>query len=660
MPPEPQKRITDKQVRSCVIEIVPRADGEEGESRILEFSMSSEYPVERWYGREILSHKEGAINWERFADGGPVLTDHDSWSVDRMVGVVEKAWIDKKKARVRVRMAEDDPRADMVLSKIRQGIIRSVSVGYRINEFTEKKLEGSAKEVTATLWTPYEVSFVAVPADPSVGVGRTGVLGDEPGNPQLTDGGDMPPDNPSPESGTRTEPTTQLNPETAPEAPDIGKIQRESREAERDRVKAIREMAEKHKLDELGRKAIDAGTSYEEFNRQALEKIAERNNSLRTEQPAADGDVDLTPREVQGFSLRRLIAAQMFGASERGILEAAAFELEVVDAARQAMPAGYQSEGVVVPERALTGVAFRDQEAYIRELQARATITTTAAGPGGANLVADVLMPGSFIEYLYNSAVLMRAGMTMLRGLTGNIEIPRQSGTSAAGVVAEDAPAPDQNPVFDQVTLSAKHVAVFGSYSRNMLLQSTPDIERLIRMDFAKQMGLKIDNLGLYGTGSGGQPTGLKHATGINFVDQARAGGAKGPTYIEMVKAISLTKAANALLSIPSWFIESTMWEYVMTTTKSTGDTNSNFILDPDKGDRIVGKPYFETEALTNGDIWFGSWGELICGEWGGLDVIVDPYTESRRGRRNITMFKSIDYAVRHPKAFTLSNATGT
>ena len=142
------------------------ASAVETESRLLEFSFSSEAPVARWFGDEVLSHAAESVDLTRLNDGAPLLWNHNP---DQVLGVVERGWIDEEKKRgmVSVRFSRS-AFAEEKLADIRDGILRNVSVGYSISDADQSR-DGS---IVATSWQPHEVSVVSVPADTSVGIGR--------------------------------------------------------------------------------------------------------------------------------------------------------------------------------------------------------------------------------------------------------------------------------------------------------------------------------------------------------------------------------------------------------------------------------------------------------------------------------------------------------
>ena len=154
---EPLQRVASFDYAAAV-----RGKGEE-DVRTLEFPFSSEKPVDRWYGPEVLSHGDGAMDLSRLNDGAPLLWNHDP---NQVLGVIEKGWVENARGYVRVRFSRS-AFAEEKLADIRDGILRNVSVGYSITD--AKPLRSNGQDgILATSWQPHEVSIVSVPADASV------------------------------------------------------------------------------------------------------------------------------------------------------------------------------------------------------------------------------------------------------------------------------------------------------------------------------------------------------------------------------------------------------------------------------------------------------------------------------------------------------------
>ena len=149
---------------------------EDGESREVELSFSSEEPYERWFGTEILDHSEGCVNLKRLQEIGCVLFNHDR---DYVLGKVIEAWVENRRGKAKIRF-DEDAEAEKIFRKVMSGTLKGVSVGYTIDNW--EKVEQGKKSIDgrfegecyiATRWMPTEISIVSVPADESVGVGRS-------------------------------------------------------------------------------------------------------------------------------------------------------------------------------------------------------------------------------------------------------------------------------------------------------------------------------------------------------------------------------------------------------------------------------------------------------------------------------------------------------
>ena len=131
---------------------------------LLTISVSSEYPVERGFGKEVLSHKAGAIDLKRFNDSAPVLWSHDP---KIQVGVIKRAYLEGKKLKTDIQFGNSE-KAREIQADVASGIIRNVSIGYVIHEVREED-----DYMLATKWEPLEASFVSIASDPTIGVSRS-------------------------------------------------------------------------------------------------------------------------------------------------------------------------------------------------------------------------------------------------------------------------------------------------------------------------------------------------------------------------------------------------------------------------------------------------------------------------------------------------------
>ena len=592
------------------------------EARTVELAFSSEQPYERWWGVEILDHSPQSIRLGRLSSGGPLLMDHDARD---HVGVIESVRIDADRVgRAVVRFGRSQ-RAEEIFQDVKDGIRRNVSVGYMIHRATLVETREDQEIYRVTDWEPHEVSLVSVPADTSVGVGRAM---EDPRTVEQDEQAETP--NPKVIKELRV-----MTTET--QAPDLAGIEQRAREGEHKRAADIIAIGEKYGLQSLASDAVRSGMPVGDFQAKAIEALSSR------AKPTAD--IGLTEREARRFSMVRAIAAlAATGAESRKAREAAAFEIECSQAVADKI--GREARGVFVPN----------------EVQQRDLVvgTTTAGG----HLVSTDLLASSFIDLLRNRMSVMRAGAQMLTGLQGNIAIPRMTGAATAYWVTEGNAPTESQQAFDQVTMSPKTVGAFTDLSRKLLLQSSVDVEGLVRRDLATVLGLEIDRVALNGSGSAPQPRGVLQTSGIGAV----VGGTNGlaPTWAHIVELWSDVAAANADFGTTGFVTNSKVIGKLMTTEKATG--TAQFVCPgfPDAsgvtsiaGARAVVSnqvPSNLTKGTSSGvcsAIAFGNWADLIVGMWGVLDLMVDPYSNSTSGTVRVVALQDVDVAVRHAESFS-------
>jgi HK97 family phage major capsid protein/HK97 family phage prohead protease len=570
---------------------------DEVEDRTYEFPFSSEFPVSRYFGNEILSHAADAADLSRLNDGAPLLFNHNP---DRVIGVVEGARIDDKRRRgyARVRFSRN-AFAQEILGDVKDGVLRNVSFGYSIDKMEER---GSG-DFVATAWAPYEVSIVSVPADKTVGIGRA-----------------LTPTEPAASAAPSPDPLPSMESTT----PDLAVVRAEAAEAERTRIAEISALCDKHKMGEMGRQLVESGRSIDEARAAVLDKM----NIPQEPVTMSAAEIGLSEKESRSFSFLRAIN-YLSNPTDRAAREAAAFEIEASDAA--AAKLGRQSRGITIP-----------QEVLRRDLN-------VGAATAGGNLVQTVLDSGSFIDLLRNASALDQAGATVLTGLTGNVAIPRQSGAATAYWVAESGSPTESQQTVDQVSLVPRTVAAYTDFSRRLMVQSSIDVENMVRNDLAQVIALKIDAAGLYGTGSNSEPLGLKFTTGIATEDFA----ADAPTFAEVVAMESDVATANALLGSPVYLMNAAMRGNLKTTKKDAG--SGIFLME---NGEVNGYTGVLSNQVASNDLWFGNFADLIIGYFSGLDLMVDPYTHSTSGTVRVIAMQDCDIAIRHPESFCRGNNT--
>ena len=580
------------------------------DARTATLAFASETPYERIWGIEILDVTATSMRQGRLRSGANLLVDHD-WK--DVVGVVESVEIGADRvARAVVRFGKS-ARAEEVWQDVRDGIRRNVSVGYMVHKAQLVETKDGLETYRVTDWEPFEISLVSVPADATVGVGRSA---DDAGDPT--------------EAPAAVEQAAAASDSEAQPQPSEEKAMTEKVEVieQRNHAAEITKIAATIPGGaELAMSAIQRGLTVEQFQREAIEKLASK--------PVPTADIGMDKKEVKRYSLMRALNA-LANPTDAKAQRDAAFEREVSDAVAQKL--GKQARGFLVPF----------------EVQKRDLVVGTPTA--GGNLVATDLLAGSFIEVLRNAMVLPGLGTQMLTGLVGNVAIPKQTGAATAYWVAESSAPSESQQTIGQVTMSPKTVGAYTEISRKLLLQSSIDVESMVQSDLAAVLGLAIQQAAISGTGTSNEPAGL-----LTLITPSVAGGPDGaaPTWAHIVELESDVAVANALVENMAYLTNAKVRGKLKTTSKVSGQ--NGFVWE--SGDTpLNGYRAAVTNAvpsnLTKGSgtnlsaIIFGNFRDLVIGMWGGLDLMVDPYTGSTSGTVRVVALQDVDVAVRYTESF--------
>lgn len=565
------------------------------EARTAQIAVSSELPVERSFGKEILMHNAEAIDMAFLASGrAPLLLDHD---MERQIGVIESVSLsDDRKLRAKVRFGRS-ALAQEVFQDVVDGIRSNISVGYRVNEMARDDKQRDVYRVRS--WSPLEVSVVSIPADPSVGVGRSAA---------------------APEPKPTVEPSIRKE-DTMSEEVNMDAVRAEAAKEAARNASEIIALGARHNKRDLAEAAIGAGKSVEQFRGELLDVIG-------NDKPLDNTDIGMTRQEKKDFRIVRAIAS-LANPNDRRLREAAAFEFEVSEAAAQKY--GRTAQGIMLPTDIMSN--------WKRDLNTS----------DDNELVATDLLSGEFVDVLRNASSVMAAGARMLTGLNGNVSIPTKSAASAGGWIASEGGASSESePTFGAISLTPKTVGAFTDMTRQMILQSSLDVENLVRDDLTQALALAIDKGALEGSGSSGQPTGILNTSGVNTVT---AFAAAVPTFAEMVSLETAVAADNALLGNLAYITDAATAGGLKTKAKDAG--SGMFVLE---GGEANGYPVIVTQQATAGNVYFGNFADCLIGMWGGLDITVDPYTSSNTGTVRIVALQSVDVGVRHAVSFAYGN----
>jgi HK97 family phage major capsid protein/HK97 family phage prohead protease len=630
------------------------------ESRTVRFSFSSEEPVDMWYGTEILSHTPGAVRIDQRQQTMPLLFNHDR---DDLLGVVESIGVGAdKRGYCDVRFGRDD-RGDWAMKQYNDDVLVNVSFMYRVFKFIEDTEE---ETYTAIDWEPYEISLVTVPADASVGKGRSVTDEAQPVSIESRSKSATTAAPASAESLTLSGDTDMFKRKFVKQDPatdgttgasggngiDQNALRLEAATNERQRAAEIEALCQAHGVDaDLRRGLIQRGASVAEARGAVLDIVLQRGATQKPTASLGNGHApDMSEGDKGRYSMLRAI-----NASISNNWKDAGFELEVSNDIAKRM--GKDTKGFFMP----TNIPFAQRAQY----------ASGAAATGGA-LVASNLLTGSFIEVLRNKARVLQLGATVLSGLTGNVVIPRQTGTGSSYWVAETGSVTESEATFDQLALSFKSIGTKSAITRSMLMQSTPDVEMIARADLIAQLALGIDLAALSGSGSSNQPLGIANTAGIGSV-VAGANGAQ-LTIDHLIALETAIATANAdvdnmayLANAKSvgWLkgLKSTTGQYLWTNQPNggrgatPGEINGYTVA---RSNQARGNLTKGTSSSICSELFMGNWSELIIGEWGVLEIMPNPYdaTLFPQGGVLLRAMQSCDIGVRHAASFaTISDA---
>jgi HK97 family phage major capsid protein/HK97 family phage prohead protease len=568
-------------------------EGLDAKQRTCELSFSSELPVERGGYQEILSHDPADVDLSRLNDAHPLLLNHDP---ERQIGVVESARVDAdKKARAVVRFSKSQL-GDEIWRDVKDGIRRLVSVGYRrVKELVSETRDGV--EFVRFAWQPYEVSIVSVPADASVGVGRSDNL----------------------ETPKETKFMAEVITESGITATQIKEMQAIARNLD-GKVPNIRELMDA---------SLAAGETVDQFRAKAL-------NALPTAPVQPAPVLEVKPKEWGRYSISRAINAQISGKLD-------GFEREMSDEC--SIKYGRKPEGFWMPDEAL---AQRNAVA--------------ATGTLGGMLVSTPNLGSEFVELLRNRAKVLQLGARVLN-LSNPVTIPRQNGASTANWVGETVAGTLSGVNFTQFTLTPLALCAVVQYGKQLLMESNPSVDALLRDDVLQQIALAIDLAALHGSGSG-QPTGIAGTTGINTIAYSANGLAinNATLYPALVSMESLIANDNADVSSMAYLMRAghrgaakvtprfastntPVWDY------SAGSTPVNGYR-AEVSEQIATNLTTGTATTICSAIFLGDWSQLIVANFGPTDIVVNPFSLDVNRVVRIVASRWTDIGVRHPESF--------
>jgi len=581
------------------------------ENRTVRIGVSSEQPVSRSFGLEVLDHKSTSIDTE-FMDSktAPFLLDHD---MSQVIGVVENFKIDETAKRTTAVVRFGKGRlASEIFEDVKDGIRKNISVGYKVNKMERDNNDIIGDHYRATDWSPMEISSVSIPADSSLQVG----VGRSKDKQELN----------FKEIKMETENKTDSNAvRSSDNAAELAKV--------RNDIKEISALGAHHNKRDLADKAIQNGTNLEQFRGELLNTIA---NDKPLE--VAPATVGLNQKEKGEYSLIRAI-----NAASTGDWSKAGYERELSEDIAQR--SGKEARGFYMPSDLNWGQ--RDQ-----------TVSPTSAG---GFLVGTDHLADQFISALYAKLTIGELGARTMVGLKGNVSVPKLSAqTTNTAFVAEGGAPTEGAATFSQVNLTPKTLASYVDCSRKLMLQSDPSVEAVLRNDIITQFARKIDSVAINGGGTS-EPSGIIPAVPSGNVVAMGTNGL-APTYAKIVELIKAVDVSNAMGGNPSFLTNPKVIAALRTIAKQSGGAEGNFIMEA--ASDILGYNIASTTLVpsnlakgTGSNLSaaiFGDFTNVMLGFWSGVDVVVDTSSLSTSGGTRLAFFQDLDVGIRHGEGFSV------
>ena len=622
--------------REAEIEVETRDAGDGKTETLVRATVSSETPYPRtmwdeeikaWVrGHEVLGHSKGEIDDSRMKDGLVIQDTH--WG--DQIGIIRKPELKDGKLGGVIEFG-CGARAQEIAKDAAKGIRRNMSVGYIVKEYKKDgKAEDGLPIFRVTKWTPYEASFVNVPADTNIGVGRADTVE----NPEVR--------------AAETNPSAVTRKENEMGAKTIAALMAK---AERAHMKAadVSAMIEAGKTEtEIANEIAERACAYAD----ELAKKPATPEAPKTKTAIDDGNAPAIGKGERKYNLVNVVRA-MVAAHEGKIGPDVGFEREVSD--EIAKRTGKTGKGFYIPSSALLG--------------SRAFDKANAA----AALVATDTLFGEFIEALVADTVLGAAGVRTLAGLVGDVTIPKSGSATAYWVTTEGGNATETTPNVGQVGATPHTVGAYTDITRKLLMQSGIGAQTLIADLLREAIGRAIEAAVFSGSGASGQPLGLDNWSetigGDTFAIPTVSMTAGSPTHDNLVdfwqKVYTANAARGSLKYIGSPAVKALLCKTRdYTPFNNTGAKASSGVVGAvgneylcTKDGKVEGYDFLMSNLCNSKKLYFGDWSQIMLAFWSGIDLTVDTSSLSKSGGVRVVALQDCDVIVRHREAFAIGTA---
>lgn len=628
-----------KSIRSFVIDVPTDEAGP------ITFSVSSETPYLRDFGYEVLSHSPKAVDLTRLNTKAAVFVDHGG----DQVGVVKRAWLEDKKIRVEVRFSPN-PRGQEIERDIREGIRSNVSIGYIIKEHVRNKetAEDGNAIYTVTSWEPYEVSIVGVPADITVGVGRSSQMTQEQYD------------------ALKAVLDTAEVVDSASESEEVAEATEPSEPVETDEVKGGDESVEVQEIvAELTTTVEETGDSTESplvIDETPVEDVPLENAQVE------EKTLDISPIAIEAVESAAVETPQPLAESSPAIhiqekshmkqnLETPVTNVSLSTNETRELSFVGGIEALLQGDNSLLnevgrdvarshGIAPRSNAIYIPTnmplfKSAYRDLTTTN---NASALVANQYL--TFEQAVHEQTLVGKLGIQFLDGVANQLVMPRAGGASGAWVT-EGASISDSSGSYTTVTWAPKTYALTVPYTRQLgVLNGQYPAEQIVRQDILDKF-LEVTEYGILAGSGSAQPSGLVWDT--NTSQYNVTGSVSLDYFSQMWRTQREAKGGSSNLS---YIVTPRTYSNLLSTAQFTNTGPAIMVNGTVNGFPVYASNHLPTTIGTTNDrhaALFGSYGRVLAAHFGVLEIVKDEYSAGSTGIVKLRGFMYMDSHARQP-----------
>jgi HK97 family phage major capsid protein/HK97 family phage prohead protease len=591
----------------------------------ISFSCASSYPyaredheTKRYFVERLICNDE-AVDLTRLNGGASVLKNHDT---NIVLGRIVRAWIEGEVLCVRIRFRTDNMSRDL-FADLANGTVPNVSIGYTVEHYNEYTDEAGNLVRDVDKWTAYEVSVcVGIPADPTVGFYRNFELDHARNNKQLNKEATM---------AKRADET----PKETEMSPDEMKARIAELESENEALKKACDDGKRECCDkpEDGTENKGCGGEADKETRSMVLELKRRIDSMT---PANNRSLVVPNIKTSGereYNIANVLTALVGGEAD------ISFERERSAELYESMNMRPSRTSIMVPLDGFRSVL--EDRINRREMN-----SMSGSAPG---LVAQQNLPTMFIDYVRTRIGVKNA--TFIAGLTGGpVTIPVQTSEAQVAWISGTTASPGTNQAVSSTTVQVGDITLtphkLGAYvpiGLDLLLQGNPSATNIAVTSLMNAVARKLGTTMLKGNASDPTITGLATATGVQTAVIANIASA---TWNQITNLIG--KVEGLEYNGPQEFVMSA-GDKATFKSIAKGNYGSGFICE----DGFIDGRYVNVDgSLSSGDIYYGDFSNIYVGQWGGIELMLDPYTQSLSGTVNVIVRLVCDIGIARPNTF--------